>query len=106
MSGFEQDHLQPRRHGAGNVWGLAAFSAAVFFCSVLGAKFLAGFVENERRVLSGQVPVAAFVKSGQPARLSATRAGVDYVATGTLPARQPAQLSPCGDEKGTPAGAK
>jgi hypothetical protein len=101
MSGYERHpRHHPRPHGAGGVWSVAAFSAFVFCLSVLGAKFLAGLAENERRALTEGLPQPGLAKPGpESGRLpSAFRAGVDHIVTGTIP--KASRVSPCGDEKG------
>ncbi|WP_457797035.1 hypothetical protein [Methylocystis sp. S23] len=104
MSDFDHDRV-PRMTASGPVWSLAAFSAAVFLCSVLGAKLLSKMVERDDlietafdRTMDGLAKRAA---SQEPTQVySVVRSiGVDGVTTATIPLRGPAPVSPCGDEK-------
>lgn len=102
MSHFDENHrFQPTRT-KNSVWGLAAFSAAVFLFSVLGAKLLARMVDD------GNLPRLAYERSmrgverGQAAPQSEVYAivrsvGVDGVTTATIPLKGPAPFSPFGD---------
>ncbi len=86
------------------VRSLAAFSALVFFCSVLGAKLLSHVVERDdlsrlayersmrtvsRNAEQPETQVYSIVRS----------VGVDGVTTSTIPLRGPAPASPCGEDK-------
>ncbi|WP_442754081.1 hypothetical protein ACNHKD_13940 [Methylocystis sp. JAN1] len=95
----------PPRNLSGPVWSLAAFSAAVFLCSVLGAKLLSKMVERNdlmqtafERTMDG---LAKRAPAQQPTQVySVVRSvGVDGMTTATIPLRGPAPVSPCGDEK-------
>jgi hypothetical protein len=104
MSDFDEDRT-PRMSQSGPVWSLAAFSAAVFLCSVLGAKLLSKMVERDDlietafdRTMEG---LARRAPPQQPTQVySVIRSvGVDGVTTATIPIRGPAPVSPCGDDK-------
>ncbi|QGM99269.1 hypothetical protein [Methylocystis parvus] len=106
MSNLDDDRTPPRTNPSGPVWSLAAFSAAVFLCSVLGAKLLSKMVERDDlietafdRTMDGLARRAA---SQQPTQVySVVRSvGVDGMTTSTIPIRGPAPVSPCGEEKG------
>jgi hypothetical protein len=77
MSDFDQNRQSP---GASNrmVWGLAALSVGLFFCSVLAAKLVGDMVD------SGLSEVTAALQAS-PARKSAWGA-IDSAATGSIPA--------------------
>jgi hypothetical protein len=107
MSDLDQDPV-PSRNLSGPVWSLAAFSAAVFLCSVLGAKLLSKMVERDNlietafeRTMEG---LAKRAQSQPPTQVySVVRSvGVDGMTTATIPLRGPAPVSPCGDEKAQP----
>lgn len=111
MSNFDEDRFPPRSNPSGPVWSLAAFSAAVFLCSVLGAKLLSKMVERDDlietafdRTMQGiaKQGVAQRNPSSQTTQIySVVRSvGVDGITTATIPLRGPAPVSPCGDEKG------
>lgn len=99
MSDLDEDLPRRRSGTTGGVWGLAAFSAAVFLCSVLAAKLLAQMVDEgefDRLAVLRRVPSA----SSEPQVYSVVRSvGVDSMTTATIPHRGPAPLSPCGDAK-------
>ncbi|WP_363347844.1 hypothetical protein [Methylocystis echinoides] len=100
MSGYEHNDRHPRHNGAGSVWSLAAFSAAVFLCSLLVAKVLSEFVESERLARAGYDKVArdSGVKAEPSTRRFFTHSfGVDAVVTGAISSQRPATLSPCGE---------
>jgi hypothetical protein len=90
----------------GPVWSLAAFSAAVFLCSVLGAKLLSRFVDSDdrprlvyERAMRQVANSGAADGGGETQVYSIVRSiGVDGITTATIPLRGPAPLSPCGDE--------
>lgn len=104
MSNFDEDRMPPRNI-SGPVWSLAAFSAAVFLCSVLGAKLLSKMVERNDLVQTAfdrtMEGLARRSPSQQPTQVySVVRSiGVDGMTTATIPLRGPAPVSPCGDEK-------
>lgn len=103
MSDFDQNSLQPRNNAGGAVWSLAAFSVAIFFCSVLGAKFLSRMVENDAlpRIAYERSMRAVAANARQPSQsYSIVRSiGVDGTTTATIPLGGAAPVSPCGDEK-------
>lgn len=104
MSNFDQDPMPPRNL-SGPVWSLAAFSAAVFLCSVLGAKLLSKMVEREdviETAFERTMEKLAKRAQQQPAAqvYSVVRSvGVDGITTATIPLSGPAPVSPCGDER-------
>lgn len=104
MSDFDQDRMPPSNL-SGPVWSLAAFSAAVFLCSVLGAKLLSQMVARDDLIQSAfdrtMEGLAKPSPSQQPTQVySVVRSvGVDGMTTATIPLRGPAPVSPCGDEK-------
>lgn len=103
MSEFDQDRMPPRNL-SGPVWSLAAFSAAVFLCSVLGAKLLSKMVDRDDLIESAfdrTMEGLAKRASQQPTQVySVVRSvGVDGMTTATIPLRGPAPVSPCGDDK-------
>jgi hypothetical protein len=104
MSEFDQDRMPPRNL-SGPVWSLAAFSAAVFLCSVLGAKLLSKMVERDDVIASAYERTMANLakRAAAPPQTqvySVIRSvGVDGVTTATIPLSGPAPVSPCGDEK-------
>ncbi len=104
MSGYEQNDRQPRHNGSGNVWSVAALSAAVFLCSLLLAKVLSRMVENEQFALAASdgSPQSVAAKTEHSPRLRSIlqSVGIDRVVTATIPRHGPAPASPCGEEKG------
>jgi hypothetical protein len=104
MSDLDEDRIPPRNL-SGPVWSLAAFSAAVFLCSVLGAKMLSKMVDRDDLIQSAfdrtMENLAKRSPSQQPSQVySVVRSvGVDGMTTATIPLRGPAPVSPCGDEK-------
>lgn len=105
MSEFDDNSFEPRFRDKSGVWSLAALSAAVFLCSVLGAKLLAQMVdrgafdslvaERSMRDLAKAAPVPQ-----APQRYSIIRSvGVDGVTTATIPLRAAPAVPPCGDAK-------
>lgn len=103
MSDFDDNRIQTHNNASGTVWSLAAFSAAVFLCSVLGAKLLSTMVDK------GDLPDLVYDRTMRDVARSAQQptqvysivrsVGVDGVTTATIPLRGPAPVSPCGDEK-------
>jgi hypothetical protein len=107
MPEFEHDHTPPRLTESRGFWGLAAFSAAVFMCSLLGAKVLSQMVDSgELAQMASDRALRRMAKSApspEPTRqvYSVVRSvGVDGVTTATIPLIGPAPISPCGEEKG------
>lgn len=106
MSDFERNDFRPGAP-AGITWSLAAFSVAVFLCSVLGAKLLSRLVDNDQLAKSAydraMRDVAANAQQPQqpvPSAYSIVRSvGVDGMTTATIPLRSTPPVSPCGDEK-------
>ena len=103
MSDLDDDFEKPRSSSI--VWSLAALSAAVFMCSVLGAKLLAQMIDRGQfaSLASGRSmkEIAAAAPTAQaPQVYSIVRSvGVDGMATATIPHSRPAPLSPCGETK-------
>jgi hypothetical protein len=79
MSDFDQNR-QPLRPSSATVWGLAALSAALFFCSVLAAKLLGDMVET------GLTQVGASLSAAKPARPAPKRdwGVIDPTATSAI----------------------
>jgi hypothetical protein len=77
MSDFDQNRQSP---GASSrmVWGLAALSVGLFFCSVLAAKLVGDMVDSGLRDVTAALQAA-------PARRIAWGA-IDPAATGSIPA--------------------
>ncbi|RTL79454.1 MAG: hypothetical protein EKK29_21095 [Hyphomicrobiales bacterium] len=104
MSGFEQKDRRPRPDGSGNVWSVAALSAAVFLCSLLAAKVLSRMVESGEFTAAAHDDAISDVlrKAEHSPRLRTIlgSVGIDGVVTATIPRRAPAPVSPCGEEKG------
>jgi hypothetical protein len=106
MSELDQDRNASRSSESRGVWSLAAFSAAVFMCSVLGAKILSHMVDTGElvqmasdrslRILAKNVPTPEARQVYSVVR----SVGVDGVTTATIPLVGPAPVSPCGDDKG------
>jgi len=105
MSDFDEDRIVRRGNQSGPVWSLAAFSAAVFLCSVLGAKLLSKMVDRDDLIATAfdrtMEGLAKRSPSQQPTQVySIVRSvGVDGMTTATIPLRGPAPVSPCGDDK-------
>lgn len=113
MSDFERNDFRPGAP-SGITWNLAAFSVAVFLCSVLGAKLLSRMVDNDQLAKSAydraMRDVASNAQQPQqpgPAAYSIVRSvGVDGTTTATIPLRGAPPVSPCGDEKAPARGEK
>ncbi len=103
MIDFDENRTKHRANGSGPVWSLAAFSVAVFLCSVLGAKLLSKLVEGANLPeLAYERTMRELARRGEPPTqiYSVVRSvGVDGVATATIPIKGPPPVAPCGDAK-------
>lgn len=83
-----------------NVWNLAALSAAICLCSVLGAKTLSSALDRGDLASLAPVRVAEKMRGPGVAHLGAAQKhGVDREATGSIPQKHPASpapVNPCG----------
>lgn len=102
MSDYESRDRHRSYHGSANVWSLAALSAAVFLCSVLGAKVLSSLVEKERLARAAYEravrEASAKGRQGLERHPSYPAAGVDDISTGTI-RPQATPVSPCGEKE-------
>ncbi|HEY8163009.1 MAG TPA: hypothetical protein VIF34_12190 [Methylocystis sp.] len=104
MSGFDPNATARPFALTERVRSLAAFSAVVFFCSVLGARFLSQAVEkDDLSRLAYERSMRNVARSREQAETqvySIVRSvGVDGVTTSTIPLRGPIPASPCGDDR-------
>jgi hypothetical protein len=81
MSDFDQNR-HPLRPSSATIWGLAALSAALFFCSVLAAKLLGDMVESGLTRLAAGMSV--------PGDQKMARSAIDPTATGSIRVSRPA----------------
>jgi hypothetical protein len=106
MPEFDRDLNPPRSSESRGVWGLAAFSAAVLMCSVLGAKILSKMVDNGQLAQFASDRSLRKLANNAPAPearqvYSVVRSvGVDGITTATIPLMGPSPVSPCGEGGG------
>ena len=90
MYDSDQNGLQPRPSSA-TVWGLAALSVALFFCSVLAAKVIAQMIDSELT----RVVAAIFEAAPAPSAKIAWGA-INHAATGAIAQRAPSPTEASG----------
>lgn len=102
MSDFKQSSHQSPYQSSGPVWSVAAFAAFTCLLSVLAAKLLSHWIDNDsasrlayERAMRDVAANAAQAKTSTQTYSIVRSLGVDGITTATIPLSGP--VSPCGD---------